>query len=108
MKSWSGAKASYFHCKARINYFRALEDRTIAIPYPFMPKLLLTELTENEQNHKNGPWYHSIIIARIYFRLVSLAMLSMGLRPAVSCQSRPELHRLQIAVSVELKLVNVY
>ena len=38
-----------------INYFRALEDRTIALPYPFMPKLLLTEPTENVKNYKKGP-----------------------------------------------------
>ena len=33
----------------------------------------------------------SIVIVWIYFRLVGLAMLFVGLRPAVSCQNRPKL-----------------
>ena len=42
----------------------------------------------------------SIIIARVYLRLVGLAMLFVGLRPALSHPNRPE--------PDELKLVNIY
>ena len=49
----------------------------------------------------------SIISVWIYFRLVGLAMLSVGLRHAVSRQ-KPTQTRLQIVVSDELKLVNIH
>ena len=48
----------------------------------------------------------SIISVWIYFRLVGLTMLSVGLRHVVSRQKLTQT-RLQIVVSDELKLVNI-
>ena len=92
-----------------INYFRALEGRNTTTSCPFLPKLLLTEPPDNEQYlPKLVPaimmFVHcevscgvswvlnlSIVIKLIYFRLVGLKMLSVGLRPADSRQNRPKL-----------------
>ena len=87
LKSLSGAKASYFHWKARINYFRALEDRNTDIPYHFMPKLLLTEPTENTKIYKKWPlvlWLlFSVKALEVFHRrltiLLSLHEYNLGL-----------------------------
>ena len=49
----------------------------------------------------------SIIIAQVYLRLVSLTLLSVGLCPILSRQKQTQT-RLQIAVSDELDLVDIY
>ena len=49
LKSWRGAQPSYVHCKAIINYFRALEGRNTTASCPFLPKLLLTEPVDDEK-----------------------------------------------------------
>ena len=56
LKVWRGVQPSYVHCKAMINYFRALEGRNTTVSCPLMPKLLLTEPLDKEKNlPKGGP-----------------------------------------------------
>ena len=108
-----------------INHYRAFEGRNTSASCPFIPKLLLTEPQDNEkylpkvapasvgfvhcEGSRGVSWVLnlSIISVWIYFRLVGLTMLSVGLRHAVSRQ-KPTQTRPQIVVSDKLKLVNIY
>ena len=41
---WIGAELSYFYYKAKMKYFRAMEDRSIAVSCLSVPKLPLAEI----------------------------------------------------------------
>ena len=54
LKTWGGAQPSYVHCKAMINYFRALEGRNTSASCPFLPQLLLIEPLDNDNICQKG------------------------------------------------------